>query len=222
MQWKDSGIFEDEIVVCDKFIANFVDEMGFGLQTGSFQVDIFWKVSFESNKIAHLNSLLAYTLPDIQNLEGTVILQSEAGEKGFKISKGILAVFSVKFKAQFEFDLRPTPEITLHLDEATTIGEESLLAFIQYLYGYSLTEPLSKCSVAFDLLMAAHYNMLPGMEEVMQTILLIKPTDWFDIKTSVAMFCYVSKIGSVIVGEGEKTVWENLKWKALRNLKRLT
>lgn len=212
---------EDEIVVCDKFIANFVDEMGYGLQTGSFQVDVFWKVSFESNRISHLNSLSAYTLPDIQNLEGTVTLQSGVGEKGLKISKGLLAVFSSKFKAQFEFCLssRSTREITLHLDETTTIGEESLPAFIQFLCSYNLAEPLSKCSIAFDLLMAAHYNMVSEMEKAMKTILLIKPSSWFDMKTSVAMFCYASKISSV-VDEEEKAVWENLKWKALRNLKR--
>ncbi len=211
---------EDEIVVCDNFIANFVDEMGYGVQTGSFRVEVFWKFSFESSRMAHLNSLLAYTLPDIQNLEGTVTLQCGAGEKGFKISKGILAVFSLKFKAQFEFCSRSSQEITLHSDEGTTIGEASLGAFVQFLCGYNLTEPLSNCWIAFDLLMAAHYNMVPEMEKAMQTILLVKPNDWFDMKTSVAMFCHASKIGSVIIGEREKAVWENLKWKALRNLKR--
>lgn len=100
------------------------------------------------------------------------------------------------------------------------LGERSLKALIRFLTMNSILEPLSKPSLALELMMVGSYNMMTELEKSMAMVLLAQPKELFDLETSLYLYWF-SSLKYKLFEEQKKLreFWERVRIRAAWNMK---
>jgi len=77
-----------------------------------------------------------------------------------------------------------------------SLSEESLNAFLHFLYDADIKLPLQTSSITLDLLEIGHLYSIPSLENAMKQVVLGKSYEWFTLDDAVFLYIYAANVGS--------------------------
>lgn len=104
-----------------------------------------------------------------------------------KCHKNFLCAHSAVLEAMFQTKMKESKTNTVEMPDMT---EESVRAFLQYLYLWEVKEANKSSLIAFELLHAGHKYDIQKLEECMEKILLSKESPWYKVDVAMKLFLF--------------------------------
>lgn len=132
-----------------------------------------------------------------------------------KCHKGMLGAQSSVLKTMMQ--QTKMKEANTGIVEMLDMGEDSVRAFLAYLYHWDDTAARNDSQVAFDLFHAGHKYDVPSLEKTMEKVFLSKPSQWFDVEVALKLFLFARNLASNSLSKDKGP--RQLKLKAFKVLK---
>jgi len=76
------------------------------------------------------------------------------------------------------------------------LSDESLDAFLHFLYNADIKMALQSSSITLDLLEIGQLYHIPSLENAMKEVVLGKSYEWFTLDNAVLLYLYAANVGS--------------------------
>ncbi|CAL8133591.1 unnamed protein product [Orchesella dallaii] len=142
-------------------------------------------------------------LNELQNTVETDLVIVSGNGKAFNCHRSFLSAHSPVFDAMLKSNFVENKENRIELLD---LSENSMKAFLAYIYCWDIEEATNNSAIAFDLLKTAHKYEITGLESSMLNVITSKPTKWINVDVAMDLFFFSRCL---------KT-WENITSKAIR------
>ncbi len=104
-----------------------------------------------------------------------------------KCHKSFLCAHSTVLDAMFQTQMKESKTSTVEMPD---MSEQSVRAFLEYLYLWEVKRPNRSSLIAFELLHAGHKYDIKKLEESMEKILLSKDSTLYDVDVALKLFLF--------------------------------
>ncbi len=104
-----------------------------------------------------------------------------------KCHKNFLCAHSTVLDVMFQTQMKESKTSTVEMPD---MSEQSVRAFLEYLYLWEVKAANKSSLIAFELLHAGHKYDIKKLEESMEKILLSKESIWYNVDVAMKLFLF--------------------------------